>query len=1317
MTSEISRERSAFYHVANRAQTRADQRIYNTTINSSGIDDAVVQAYRSVLPFEGLKADVDTWIAANSGVIEKHDNVALTELLGSNGQTWYIEKDGERVRTFIAEQFLVDLSNNTVPNAYVFELYRGDGTRIPPATYDWWVIPDEGLIRFEEGATPADLGIGTPSATVYSGLLDTAAITGGGGGDPLVIGDPLTDGTWIIIRDVNDNLDSYPTDIPTSNNGSLEFLRFENGTYKRKVTMSDCVHTNKFAVETEGGGYLLPMGEYNTPVRALRKTSSALGDVIVSGSYAAISFASTNAINSFYAGAPEETFQKTHVKGPNTTWDFYPASTEYSFPIAARPINRSITTFGLYTDLPDVRYRAVATYADNGAILYENVSRYEFFHGGGHDNSADYTTADITFVRFTDPVAVESNRAVVLTIHTDSPIRIRYWAGAAQPEDALHYIFTDAETLVQKFVTLDFYDEGYVGETIKVGKKFHDYEGVICIREHIGVFPMNIYDGNWSRVGDSRFFAHIGTDDERYNRLVKTYKSPGFTEINPPVATQVFATTSLDEDHDIERMFSEEYRDHIGADTNGWLSASFKPPALIPQHIAPRITYCEFNPAEDHLINLATPQSVVEYQDLMQSVITVGTINVDTVATTYTGLLNAAIDPFILWGLTGAWGVDGKDLWAGVRPADGDWEALDIPTMLTEISACTVAITGVLLVFDPQVANDQEFEQVEGLRQAIAAIRNDTQYDDLTVNIRCSNVHLFSTNGATIPHANIGDPESLMECLVPIHMEGLIDTFVSDFTVDVSTAGYNATSQTLRTMEARENPRAGFTGTVSPPFENLVVLGSTGNNIAIPAANISATDVGDLLGRYGPDQEGNGGIGGFGSPGIGPPDMGSLDPMEWLNDVWAQSQIEWLVPEYQPPSDTLLPQRVWIDLGVSTQIGALSYNNYHDAGGNVARGIKGVNVYVSKYKPTDSWQPGDTNLVLLYSGEFELHEPIDDLQTKIISLPKFTDTFRFVTIDVLSNWGDDEYVGFRHLTIGSGTSSVTTVKPDTIAEIFEPVWGDSGNGEGIVIETVNPVVDETHGPTEWAEAEKEGWSTFHSETLQAISDNGNYLLFDPWPDRDGHRDWITCTNLNQDTLHLTGSRIALATQQGNDLDTVDELDGSLLVFSEWVTDLPIVTVTEFPLNTPLNMATGVTSSEAIKVRDSQIIGIPSTVPSNDSVRIFHIIIDRDAVHYFKVATTGSSFDGGPNSEAVSFYVSINNGSNWKWLDIPFLTGSTTDYLSFSIGYNRLGASGETMVIGGTNYAIQGQRVYDLFIESESGSSSTLQFTFERLINK
>ncbi len=62
-----------------------------------------------------------------------------------------------------------------------------------------------------------------------------------------------------------------------------------------------------------------------------------------------------------------------------------------------------------------------------------------------------------------------------------------------------------------------------VGEIIKVGDKFSSYEGVICIKEHVGVYPLDIFDGNWRRIGDRTYLVFDGTQQQKDTRLVTSW--------------------------------------------------------------------------------------------------------------------------------------------------------------------------------------------------------------------------------------------------------------------------------------------------------------------------------------------------------------------------------------------------------------------------------------------------------------------------------------------------------------------------------------------------------------------------------------------------------------------------------------------------------------------------------------------------------------------------------------------------------------------------------------------------------------------------
>lgn len=570
MPTSLTQQRSAFYHTANRSLTRADQEIFNTTLNSTGITKAVSELYRDVLPFVNTKEEIDTWLTSNPGYLLKHDKVALTELVGSNGQTWYIEHNGERVTTFITEQFLVDLGNNTVPNGYVFELYEQDGTRIPPATYDWWVKPDEGLIRFEAGSTPADLGIGVPSATVYSGIIQVTS--GSSVGEPIFVGEEGVDGSWMIIRDFDDNLDSYNTDITKLNDDRLHFFRFENGTYKSKSQMGESIHSDKFIINDESGGVYLPYDE--GLVRVIRQGNRG-GDFFVAGNYYNRTALATNdKDNLYHVYVEKELIEVSRLGGKESEWGYTPESDFYEFILPAAPTTRAYYDYALFSKDAGVRFRYLASYVDTGQKLFENVSEYEFSIGLGH-----VTTEDVTHLTFNnDPLPVNADREVRLQLWLSQPMGFRIYPQGTTTDEQLHREYSYKLIQVNKVNSYPYWLPSMAGTTVKVGTEFYDYDGIICTKEHIGVYPLDIFDGNWKRKGDDRQFIFRGTEAEKLTRLDCSYVPLGFIKVPWGRHHDMFVTSQASFYKGVKNAFFSSHEQNIGSADKGWESAQLTDP-------------------------------------------------------------------------------------------------------------------------------------------------------------------------------------------------------------------------------------------------------------------------------------------------------------------------------------------------------------------------------------------------------------------------------------------------------------------------------------------------------------------------------------------------------------------------------------------------------------------------------------------------------------------------------------------------------------------------------------------------------------------
>jgi hypothetical protein len=75
-----------------------------------------------------------------------------------------------------------------------------------------------------------------------------------------------------------------------------------------------------------------------------------------------------------------------------------------------------------------------------------------------------------------------------------------------------------------------------------VGEKFSDYEGIICINEHTGVFPLDIFDRNWQRIGDRTYLVFEGTAQEKETRLVTSWLDGDSSQVVIVKPTNIDAT-------------------------------------------------------------------------------------------------------------------------------------------------------------------------------------------------------------------------------------------------------------------------------------------------------------------------------------------------------------------------------------------------------------------------------------------------------------------------------------------------------------------------------------------------------------------------------------------------------------------------------------------------------------------------------------------------------------------------------------------------------------------------------------------------------
>ena len=159
----------AFGHGLGKEITEATQLPFESRIKSghSVFDNEVLADQISFCP------DLSTAISfqvSYPNIVKRYVEYTLTAVPGTNNQTWYIEDNGKYMRPIIMP---VDIQNPSGDLSFGFEvrLHRSDGSMIPPTLGRWNVIGYNGVVVFDAGFNPIEMGWGIPkiSCFVYVG--------------------------------------------------------------------------------------------------------------------------------------------------------------------------------------------------------------------------------------------------------------------------------------------------------------------------------------------------------------------------------------------------------------------------------------------------------------------------------------------------------------------------------------------------------------------------------------------------------------------------------------------------------------------------------------------------------------------------------------------------------------------------------------------------------------------------------------------------------------------------------------------------------------------------------------------------------------------------------------------------------------------------------------------------------------------------------------------------------------------------------------------------------------------------------------------
>ena len=154
-----------YFHGLSKTPTESNQNVYESQYKSSHTVKSK-EVWADSIAWAPDLATADTEASTNSAVT-KYTLNPLTEIPGSNGQSWYLNISGAFIRPFISPVDVPHETTNLPSDGYQILLYQNDNTLITPTEGAWIVDYYAGIVKFAEGYTPANLGWGIPKLTCY----------------------------------------------------------------------------------------------------------------------------------------------------------------------------------------------------------------------------------------------------------------------------------------------------------------------------------------------------------------------------------------------------------------------------------------------------------------------------------------------------------------------------------------------------------------------------------------------------------------------------------------------------------------------------------------------------------------------------------------------------------------------------------------------------------------------------------------------------------------------------------------------------------------------------------------------------------------------------------------------------------------------------------------------------------------------------------------------------------------------------------------------------------------------------------------------
>jgi hypothetical protein len=155
--------KTGFFHSLGLVPTESTQNWYESSYKSSH-NIRGSEIWLDDIPYALNQTILDNSILPNnSTIIKKYTMVSLSQVFGSNGQTWYFNTGGTFIRNWISPVDVPHQTTNAPSYGFQMKLYDNSGVTIGLTSSNWVVDYYAGMIKFAPGYIPTS----APKATFY----------------------------------------------------------------------------------------------------------------------------------------------------------------------------------------------------------------------------------------------------------------------------------------------------------------------------------------------------------------------------------------------------------------------------------------------------------------------------------------------------------------------------------------------------------------------------------------------------------------------------------------------------------------------------------------------------------------------------------------------------------------------------------------------------------------------------------------------------------------------------------------------------------------------------------------------------------------------------------------------------------------------------------------------------------------------------------------------------------------------------------------------------------------------------------------------